>query len=148
VTVDGFFEWHKAPGAGRQPHYFTRSDGQPLTIAGLYEFWRDPRRADDPTAWMRSCTIITTRASQDMDGVHDRMPAVLDQDVLDVWLEPEGADPHELKTLLSSPKAGTLVHHRVDPRVGNVKNDDPTLIEQWKRKDPPVQPSLLGDGDG
>jgi putative SOS response-associated peptidase YedK len=146
VAVDGFFEWHKAQGSGRQPHYFKRVDDFPLALAGLYEFWRDPRNIDGGTGWMRSCTIITTRASQDMDGIHDRMPVVLDQGTVDLWLDPNSDDRRELEALLSSPAVGTLTHHLVDTRVGNVRNDDPGLIAEVSRRaerKSPMQQSLL-----
>jgi len=128
VLADGFFEWRKGPGSRRQPHYFHRADGQPLAFAGLWSDWRDPRpgAADRPA--VRSCTIITTTAGQDMDGVHDRMPVVLSRDVVDLWVDPADADRDELSALLRPPPTGTLVHHPVDQRVGNVKNDDPGLI--------------------
>jgi putative SOS response-associated peptidase YedK len=128
VLADGFFEWRKGPGKGRQPHYFSRADGRPLAFAGLWADWRDPRpgAADRPT--VRSCTIVTTTAGQDMDGVHDRMPVVLAPDALDRWLDPAGADREELRALLRPGPKGTLVHHPVDQRVGNVRHDDPGLI--------------------
>jgi putative SOS response-associated peptidase YedK len=128
VLADGFFEWRKGPGKGRQPHYFSRADGRPLAFAGLWADWRDPRpgAADRPT--VRSCTIVTTTAGQDMDGVHDRMPVVLAPDALDRWLLPAGADREELRALLRPGPKGTLVHHPVDQRVGNVRHDDPGLI--------------------
>jgi len=127
VPVDGFYEWRKARGT-RHPHFFRRADGAPMAIAGLWEVWR-PRHPDGSTGdWLRSCTIITTRAGQDMDGVHDRMPVVLDPSVFEVWLDTRAFDRHELLGLLRATVPGTLAHHRVDDRVGNVRNDDPGLI--------------------
>ncbi len=140
VVADGFFEWRKGPGNRRQPHYFHRADGQPLAFAGLWADWRDPRpeAADRPA--VRSCTIITTAASADMDGVHDRMPVVLARDLLDMWVDPAGADPDELTALLRPTPPGTLVHHPVDQRVGNVRNDDPGLVAPV---DPDPEPATL-----
>ena len=136
VPCDGFYEWHGEPGRPRQAHFFGRSDGAPLAMAGLFEFWRPPgpRSGDQP--WLRTCTVITTTAGPDMSGIHDRMPVVLEPGQLDVWLGEE-AGPAELESLLRPPEAGTLTHHRVGPRVGNVRNNDPGLIAE--------QPA--GDGD-
>ncbi len=39
VVADGFYEWRPDPGATKQPYYFTRADGQPLALAGLWEQW-------------------------------------------------------------------------------------------------------------
>jgi putative SOS response-associated peptidase YedK len=128
IPADGFYEWHKTNSGSKQPHYFTRADGDPLAFAGLSEWWRDKNGPDDAPA-IRSCTIITTPASQDMDGVHDRMPVILNPDTFDVWLDPENDDTGGLTALLKAAPAGTVVHHAVGPRVGSVRNDDESLIK-------------------
>jgi putative SOS response-associated peptidase YedK len=33
--------WKAAPD-GKQPFYFSRADGAPITVAGLWDEWRDP----------------------------------------------------------------------------------------------------------
>ncbi len=151
VPADGFFEWRKSPTGGRIPHFFHRADGDPMAFAGLWELWRDPQSAGEHGGWLRSCTIITTRANQDMDGIHNRMPVVLEPSVLDRWLDPGNDDRHELEDLLRPPPPGTLAHHRVDTRVGNVRNDDPGLIAELpaaERPEPPTQQSLLDPPPG
>jgi putative SOS response-associated peptidase YedK len=128
VPADGFYEWHKTKTGARQPHYFDRADGQPLAFAGLAERWRDKNAGPDAPL-IRSCTVITTTAGPDMSGIHDRMPVILDPATFDVWLDPANEDIEELRALLRAPAAGTVVHHPVGPRIGNVRNNDPTLIE-------------------
>lgn len=133
VLADGFLEWRKGGGKGRQPHYFHRADGEPMAFAGLWSEWRDPRPEAIERPPLRSCTIITTAAGQDMDGIHDRMPVLLARDTLDVWLDPDPGDRAELTGLLRPLPIGTLVHHEVDQRVGNVRNDDPEVIAPVQR---------------
>lgn len=140
VLADGFYEWRKAPG-GSQPFYFQRADGEPLAFAGLWERWRDPRLADDPDAWVLTCTLITTPAGPDVEDVHDRMPVVLERPALAVWLDPATTDRHDLEALLHPSPRGTLARHRVDRRVGSVANDDPSLIEPVEA---PRQAALFG----
>jgi putative SOS response-associated peptidase YedK len=70
LPADGFYEWYAIeapPEPGRkgkprkQPFFIRRFDGQPLFMAGLYEIWRDPTKdREDESAWLRTCTIITT----------------------------------------------------------------------------------------
>ena len=68
IVVDGFFEW-QVPDADapkrKVPFYFRRTDGQPITFAGLYETWWDKSRSKepDPETMLRTCTIITTNAA-------------------------------------------------------------------------------------
>jgi putative SOS response-associated peptidase YedK len=141
VLADGFYEWRTVPGiAGkrRQPLFFHRADGQPLAFAGLRERWPDPT-IDGPDKWLRSCTIVTTVANQDLAGVHDRMPVILERVALDLWLDPAGETP-EIEGLLRPAPAMTLIHHPVDPRVGDVRNDGPDLVEPF---DVPDEPEAL-----
>lgn len=126
VPVDGFYEWDRRGGA-KEPHYFTRHDGEPMVLAGLYEFWRDRATPDAP--WLRTCTVLTTTPGPDMDGIHDRMPVVLERDVHDLWLSGGGDERDALQVLCTPARAGTLVHHAVDRRVGSVQNDGPELID-------------------
>jgi putative SOS response-associated peptidase YedK len=126
VPVDGFFEWDRR-GGSRDPHFFTRSDGDVLVLAGLYERWRDP--AGPPDAPRRTtCTVVTTTPGPDLDGIHDRMPVVLERDGFDLWLTGADDELDAVQGLCAPASRGTLVHHLVGSRVGNVRNDGPELI--------------------
>jgi len=135
IPVDGFFEWDHRPGRAKQPNYFTRSDGQPMLFAGLYERWHDPSEPDDARA-LATCTIITTTPSDDMDEIHDRMPVVLSTDDVETWLNARDHAPDERALLLRPAPSGTLSHYSVGSAVGSVKNDGPELIA-------PVEPGSL-----
>jgi putative SOS response-associated peptidase YedK len=128
VPADGFYEWHRTKTGARQPYYFSRADGEPLAFAGLGERWRE-KGAPKDAPFIRSCTVITTPGGADMAGIHDRMPVLLDPATFDLWLDPANDDAEELLALLRPPPAGTVVCHLVGPRVGNVRNNDPALIE-------------------
>jgi putative SOS response-associated peptidase YedK len=127
IPADGFFEWRTINKGSKQPHFFTRTDGAPMAFAGLSEWWRDKRTPDAPP--IRSCTIITSSAGPDMDGIHDRMPVILEPAAFDIWLDPTNDDTAELRALLHSPPAGTVHHHPVGQKVGNVRNNDSSLVE-------------------
>lgn len=122
VPVDGFYEWERPQGTtAKQPSFFSRADGQPLVLAGLWEWWeRDGQQR-------RTATIITAAAGPDMP-IHDRQPVVLEPQSWDLWLDPTLDDPLELQSLLLVGH-GVLTHHRVRPDVGSVRNDGPQLIE-------------------
>lgn len=126
VPVDGFFEWDRR-GPTKVPHYFTRADGGVLVLAGIHEEWHDPAAADAPAR--RTCAVLTTQAGDDIDGIHDRMPVVIEPDAYDVWLTATDDELAALEALCVPARAGTLVHHPVDVRVGSVRNDGPELIE-------------------
>jgi putative SOS response-associated peptidase YedK len=128
VPADGFYEWRHLKTGGKQPHYFARADGAPMAFAGLAERWRD-KAAPKDAPYVRSCTVITASGGADMDGIHDRMPVILDPSTFDLWLDPANEDVEQLRALLRPPPAGTVTHHAVGPRIGNVRNNDPTLVD-------------------
>lgn len=57
------------------------------------------------------------------------MPVILPFEVWPEWLGEQPADPARLKTLLAPYPAAQMAAWPVNPRVGNVKNNDPSLIE-------------------
>jgi putative SOS response-associated peptidase YedK len=58
VLAGGFFEWRKAGAADKQPFAFAMGNREIMTMAGLWEAWKNPEDGQ----WLRSCTIITTDA--------------------------------------------------------------------------------------
>jgi putative SOS response-associated peptidase YedK len=126
IPVDGFYEWDRR-GGSKVPHFFTRDDGDVLVLAGLYDRWHDPSEPRDAPR-LKTCTVVTTTPGPDLDGIHDRMPVVLERDGFDLWLTGSDDELDALRGLCAPAARGTLVHHPVGPRVGNVRNDDPELI--------------------
>lgn len=144
IPADGFYEWRKVPGQKRkQPYYVTRTDGEPLVFAGLWEVWKGPKdaageRTGDP---LRSCTIITTSANETMRPVHDRMPVILPPSAWDEWLDPDNDDIDTLGRLLVPAPPRLIRMTPVSTLVNNVRNKGPELIE------PAPEPATL-DGLG
>jgi putative SOS response-associated peptidase YedK len=82
IPASGYYEWQDTPD-GKQPYYFTRRDGQPITIAGLWDAWRDRQAAET----VKSCAMVITDANQFVAEVHDRMPVILEPEHFGPWLE-------------------------------------------------------------
>jgi len=132
LPADGYYEWQRPrPGAltkAKQPFYIHPAEDEPLALAGLYEFWRDPSKAaDDPARWLVTTTVVTTDASEPLAHIHDRQPLMLRPDAWDAWLDPAvGAE--DAADLLRAP-APELVATEVSTRVNKVGNNGPELIE-------------------
>jgi putative SOS response-associated peptidase YedK len=131
LPADGFFEWGVVPGQRRkQPWYFSDPEKRPLSLAGLHETWRprdgEPGSPDE----LHTCTVITTAADGIVGPVHARMPAVLDGEVLEAWLDPGIDDPEELLALLGQVWRDGLAAWPVGLAVNNVANDGPSLIDE------------------
>lgn len=131
VPADGYFEWATTPSELKQPYYLLRADGAPLSFAGLWESWPAPVGPDEPPVWIHTCAIITTAANSDVESVHHRMPAILENGEASWrWLDPELDDRDELEALLQPASPGTLLCRRVSAAVGNVRNNSSQLIEE------------------
>jgi putative SOS response-associated peptidase YedK len=90
IPAAGYYEWRRlgpdpaSKSAAKQPYFLHPADGAPLVFAGLYEWWRN--RADG--SWLLSATIITRPATGRLEGIHDRMPLFLGEDLHGDWLDP------------------------------------------------------------
>ena len=123
VPLDSFSEWKKTP-TGKQPYAIGFKDGRLMAMAGLWETWHSPEGER-----IRSFTISTTKPNALCSELHNRMPVVLQPEVWPIWLGEEPADSKDLKALLAPYPGDDMVCWRVSPRVGNVKNNDPGLVE-------------------
>lgn len=135
LPADGYYEWYPTSQVGRggkpvkQPFFIRPRDGGLLAMAGLYEIWRDPTRADDDPARFRwTCTVITTAAEDSVGHIHDRMPLMVEPESRAAWLDPRHAGT-DLLDLLRPAAPGALEAFPVPTLVNNVRNNGPELAE-------------------
>lgn len=151
IPASGYFEWRKlgdqAVGGRRrpvkQPYYLTPQDGSVMAFAGLWEYWR-PADADNAAAVaVVSMTIITAPAVGQLTQIHERMPLVLPASEWAAWLDPR-VDPAPMLEAPPTDLIAALELRPVGPSVGNVANDDPSLIAPAAElTGVPEQPTLL-----
>lgn len=166
LPADGFYEWYTPDGhssdgprgSGRaggtakgkkQPFFLHRRDGGLLVMAGLYEIWRDPALdRDDESAWLRTCTVITTGATDAAGHIHDRMPMTVAPGAVDAWLDPTLTDPDQVLALLAT-DAAELEAYAVSTEVNSVRNNGPQLLRPLPVADEPaVGAPAAVDADG
>jgi putative SOS response-associated peptidase YedK len=130
LPADGYYEWRKDARTGRKIPYFVHGpQAAPVALAGLYAFWRDPARPDDdPARWLMSTTVLTRAARPELTFLHDREPVILTGDAVAEWLDPTTRTVDGALAVLAR-AAAPVELHEVDPRVGNVRNDFPELID-------------------
>ncbi|WP_027495636.1 SOS response-associated peptidase [Rhodococcus sp. JG-3] len=126
IPADGYYEWEKRDGA--KVPYFLHEQGV-LAMAGLYELWRDPTKADDDEdRWVWSATVLTSPASDALGHIHDRSPVVLPPDLRASWLDPTLTDLGEVTELLAAIPEPRLEPYEVSTAVNSVKNNSPELL--------------------
>jgi len=121
IPASGYYEWQDTP-EGKQPHYFTRRDGQPITFAGLWALWRDKQAGET----VKSCAMVITDANEFVAEVHDRMPVILEPDQFEPWLA-GSAGVELLKPAADDALQRWPVSKRVNSSRANA--DDATLID-------------------
>lgn len=144
LPADGYFEWYPTHQVGKggkplkQPFFIRPVDHGTLAMAGLYEIWRDPTRADDdPHRFRWTCTVLTTQAEDAVGHIHDRMPLMVEPERWERWLDPRvsGAD---LLSLLVPAAPGRLEAYPVSTLVNNVRNNGAELLDPL-----PLEESLV-----
>jgi len=140
VPATGFYEWQKLPAGRKQPFFIHRADDQPLAFGGVWESWRDPTTGND----VRTFTILTTPACEQLKSLHDRMPLILEPEDFARWLDSSMQDASALRDLLKPAADGVLNMHPVSSRVNSPKNDDSALVQRVEPK-PDVRDEPIED---
>ena len=106
VPASWYFEWeHGFDGSGKKvtgSKYLIRPrDGSMTWLCGLYRIEEG----------LPHFVILTREASGDIRFIHDRMPLIMPDELVDEWIRPD-ADPAELAA-----RAGTrMMFEKADPR--------------------------------
>jgi putative SOS response-associated peptidase YedK len=107
--ADGFYEW-----SNRRPFYYTLKSGRPFAFAGLWE----------PLNGSASCDIVTCEPNALVAPVHDRMPVILSESALEVWLDPQPLPPEIAASILRPLDAALMKVREVSARVNNANYDE------------------------
>ena len=115
----------------KQPYYFHLPSGEPLAFAGLYEIWED-KEAPPEAGPYKSCTIITTDASESVKDIHNRMPLILKPEAYEEWLDPGNKEPAKIEELLKTAYVKELNRYPVSKLVNQVGNNKKECMEPLK----------------
>ena len=118
VPADAFYEWDRSV-SPRQPYAIGPSD--PSALLPMAAIWSAAGDAPPTVA------ILTTAPNELVRPIHDRMPVILDPDLLDTWLEPS-TEPADLAPMLLSAPEHALRRWPVGTAVNRVQVDGPDLL--------------------
>jgi putative SOS response-associated peptidase YedK len=133
IPANGFYEWF-GKAESKQPYYFLLPSGEPFAFAGLYEIWED-KEAPAEAGPYKSCTIITTDASDSVKDVHNRMPLILKPEANDEWLDPGNKEPSKIEELLKTAYVKELKRYPVSKLVNRAENNSKECMEPLKDSD-------------
>jgi len=120
IPADAFYEWDRTS-SPRQPYAIGPAvDGDLLPMAGI---WSSTRHAPPTVA------IMTTAPNELVARIHDRMPVILERDLLDAWLDPS-TEPADLAPMLLAAPSAVLRMWPVSPAVNRVQVDGAELLHR------------------
>ena len=112
VPATGWYEWRNLDGQ-KYPYHLGLESGQDMAFAGI---WRE-----------NEFSVLTTRAAEGFEHIHDRMPVILTRERWKIWLADTPIS--EITAMLEPHNPRELDAYMVGQRVGSVKNDDSDLLE-------------------
>ncbi len=119
VPASGFYEWQTLAGK-KQPWYMRPKDAAVFGLAAIAELWNG----------VRSVALITTRANQLMQSIHDRMPVIVLPENYGTWLDRGNGNISELQNLIRPYASERMEAYPVSLRVNTPQHDDAALIER------------------
>ena len=120
VPATGYIEF-TGPKGDKTAHLFTRKDGRPIALGGLWDRWTSADKSERKETY----TVVTTAPSEFAAQFHDRMPLVLELKDVDRWLR----DLPEEAEALMRPAKDVLQERPLGKAINNVKNNGPELLE-------------------
>ncbi len=123
VPAAGFFEWKKTDGE-KIPYYIFLKNKHLFGFAGLYDVWRDKAGKE-----LKTYTIITTEPNALVGSIHNRMPAILEKQDEEMWLNPDVTEPDRLVKLLHPYPAEEMEAYPVSRLVNAPANDTKEILE-------------------
>lgn len=122
VIADGFYEW-KRDKQKKIPYYIRLKSGKPMGFAGLYQYSSLPA-----VSKICGCAIITTESNSLVSAIHNRMPVIVPEENVDLWLNPGVKDYNALKGFLRPYASEEMEMYQVSNTVNSPKFDSATNI--------------------
>ena len=115
IPATAYYEWLSSP-EGKQPYCFRLENDVPLVLAGLY--------LDN------QCVILTRPAQEDIAYIHNRMPVILDPEMIREYL----STLEFAFNVIESHSDTRLRTYPVNRRVGNPRYNSPDCLNPLMQK--------------
>ncbi len=121
IPVNGFYEWQRENKKLVAAYHITPATGPAIFFGGIY---KKPKNEED----LPEVSIVTTRANDAMQKVHDRMPVILTSaNAAGAWIQEN--DRESLDELMLPADNDTLNFTRVSDYVNKSTNEGEQCIE-------------------
>ena len=121
VPADGFYGWKKIGKKTAVPYRFELKPRGLFAIAGTWDEYDD-----EEGNMIYTFVMITVPSAGIAAEISERMPAILTDEEMAVWMNAESTEEQLLECL--HPFNGILETFSVSPKIADVKADDATMI--------------------
>ncbi|WP_018757969.1 SOS response-associated peptidase [Paenibacillus terrigena] len=128
IPCNGFYYW-RTVGKRSYPIRVVMKNRGIFGVAGLYENWRDTRGVE-----VRTCTLLMTNANTTVREFDSRMPAILDEEGMEAWLDPNLRGVNNLRSYLRPHEDTRMDMYPVSPLLANDAFDTMECIQQMDMK--------------
>ncbi len=118
VPAIGYYEWKGTKGQ-KQPYFIYSKNGEPLVMAGLWEYWNRGEQS------IYSCTVITQPSHGKLSEVHTRMPLMPELEQAERWVN-DGVLVFD--ELMQKQNIERFAFHPVNKNVNKSSNQGEQLI--------------------
>ena len=125
VVADGYFEWKKSQ-EKKSPYYLYDGNRKIMALAGLWTSIEYEHGKVD------SYVIVTTQASQHITHIHNRMPLIIDDEKIDIWLDINDNDDEKLVDLEPD---RSLSYYPISSFVNHSKNNSKKCIQPLQKEE-------------
>ena len=123
IGANGFYVWKQVSKKQLVPYFCYKQHHVPFGIAGIYEEFED----FDGNSY-HTFNMITVPSGNRISAYSEDMPAILDKQQADQWLNPE-QNIEQLTDILGDISDAQLIMHAVSPRITETANNDRSLIQ-------------------
>ena len=124
IVADGFYDWKEIAKKERVPYRFHLKDNAVFGIAGL---WHTFETENDEV--IHTFMMITTPASSEVKKVSERMPAILNEDLMVEWLN-ESLTAESIISLIKPFEEDHIFQHPVNPKLADPAFNSEALWEK------------------
>jgi putative SOS response-associated peptidase YedK len=119
VPCSGFYIWRQE-GKSRSAWRAVHRRKSTFAMPGIFDMWLDSEKNEFPM-----CTMITRGSAFDTEH---RLPLILDEEAMDVWLNPKETRTEVLHALLQSLPDEEFRLYPVTPLIASLAHETPDCI--------------------
>lgn len=103
IPANLFYEWKDEGNRKKIMHKISLQDSNLISLGGIYKL-----SIDENSNKQLIFVIITTEADKNMRSIHSRMPLIIKEDMVDIWLK-DSTSIQVLKKILKDNKDNDLI---------------------------------------